>query len=598
MLQKEADPSRISDERLDVLEQVAIAARTTLETALLLDPLIVPHIPTLYDTMQRFCSDSDHKEEDTSRCREHRQHRWKILLQNTRPDPPILTSAAHKTTVRELAYLALVNYSDLLQICRLDGSGGSVAKTTQKTLLDRGVVTKIQTLHDKERCCWKGESQQDTQRLAVTALCDASNLDVSDPVMWLKMACASRQLEIILQPSMMGLIKQRRFQRYALEQGSLALPDSMPPNRAVQRALRELLEEPEPQSYENAVHISNDPVELILDLPRYSWSVLGRMLLRVCREGTDFHQVQHKHHHSHPVAPSIRSDRWPSLFGSPRIQINLSPTLVLPIPVLGRICLFLDGASIRRFESTCRALSVSIMSARAVMEDDKQREIRSRRDLLTDSRLQGMGEGIGTDNVPAGSRAVIKKKSQEAKVKDQEHTISSREHSRSSQRLRSQQITTGKKMERFGKRQSFEYCFLAATSGCSADEHKAALEDAKTDESILRLLPGKHKLLKGQTQQSAASVTGRRRESQAPMVDTSLSSFVEQWSGRNSGPMDLVYKYLVHVATNVEDVFASDPSGTVALTSCILSCKCCNVFLVELLLAFTDAICAQVLMLC
>jgi hypothetical protein len=128
-------------------------------------------------------------------------------------------------------------------------------------------------------------------------------------------------------------------------------------------------------------------------------------------------------------------------------------------------------------------------------------------------------------------------------------------------------------MERFGKRQSFEYCFLAATSGCSADEHKAALEAAKTEERIRRLLPRKEKVLKGQIQQSVASVIGKRRELQAPAADSSLSSFVEQWSGRNSGPMDLVQKYLVHVATNVEDVFASDASGTVALTSCILSCK-------------------------
>ena len=97
--------------------------------------------------------------------------------------------------------------------------------------------------------------------------------------------------------------------------------------------------------------------------------------------------------------------------------------------------------------------------------------------------------------------------------------------------------------------------------------------NTKTEESIRRLLPTKEKLPKGQIQQSVASVTGKRRDLQARAVDSSLSSFVEQWSGRNSGPMDLVQKYLVHVATNVEDVFASDASGTVALTSCILSCK-------------------------
>jgi hypothetical protein len=102
------------------------------------------------------------------------------------------------------------------------------------------------------------------------------------------------------------------------------------------------------------------------------------------------------------------------------------------------------------------------------------------------------------------------------------------------------------------------------------------MEGTKSDESVLRLLPGMQ--ARFAQQQSAVILNGKRRETQAPIPDSSLASFVEKWSGRNSGPMDLVTTYLVHVAMNVEEVFASDPSGTVALTSCILSCKC-SVFL-------------------
>ena len=561
MLQK--DSSKITDESLAMLERVATAARSTLERAILLDPLVLPHVETLQGTMQDFGERSD--EEPSSL-------RWQFV-QERRPVPPVLSSAAHKTTIRELAYLALVNYADLLQSCCVCNRSSTI-DTSKKSLLDRGVVAKLKTLQDRNHCCWKGESEEDTHRLAVTALCDASKLDGSDPTLWLKLACTSRALETIvqaIQPSTIGRSKHRRLQRYALEQGSQALPPHMPPNRTIQRALQELQDEPEPEFYES-IPQSTDPIKLVLDLPRYSWSVLGRMLLRASRDGADY-QVEHKRH----------SDQYGSRprktiqFGSPMIEMNLSPMLVLPTRVLGMICLYLDNGSIWRFEATCRALSVAIMSARAVMEDEKtaMRESLGQEGPTGAVGGEALESSIGASNETTSAAREKKGDSRKAKADDK----ASKEHQRSSQRLRSQQITSGKKAERSGKRQSFEYCFLAATAGTTIEEHKEAVKEARQDDKIRRLLPASDLARAGskrrvfRRQGSTDALSSKRREAKEPIGDSSLAAFVQRWSDNNSGPMDLMMRYLVHVAMHTEDVFTSDPGGTVVLTSCILSCK-------------------------
>lgn len=528
MLQKE--PSTTSHEALATMERVATAARSTLEKAILLDPLVVPHIPTLYGTMRKLHD-----------CHEDR---WKEV-EELRPIPPVLSSVAHKTTIRELAYLALVNYSDLLQSCCPD----RFTQRNTEFLLDRGVVEKLPSL--KEHSCWKDEAQEDTLRLAVTALCDASHLDGSDPTLWLKLACASRRLETLLELSTVEHSKHRRLQRYALERGSSVLPPHLPPNRAIQRALNELMAEPEPTVYESHP-ISNEPIKIVLDLPRYSWSMLGRMLLRAAREGADYH-VDHKH----------RPNNKQIQFGSPMIELNLSPMLVLPTPVLGRVCLFLDNGSIWRFEATCRALSVAIMSARAAMEETT---IHSK---IAEIPIPSPGKAVKDKKEVQG----VEKKTEARKAPSNDNAA--KENHRSSQRLRSQQITSGKKAERLGKRQSFDYCFIAATTGTTIEEFKGIIQDTNGDDSVRHLLPGFDSMRSSANRRyyGGADPSSKRREAQDPIGESSLAAFVETWSKKNSGPMDLMMQYLKHVAMNAEDVFASDPGGTVVLTSCILSCK-------------------------
>lgn len=107
------------------------------------------------------------------------------------------------------------------------------------------------------------------------------------------------------------------------------------------------------------------------------------------------------------------------------------------------------------------------------------------------------------------------------------------------------------------------------------------ITEAKADDKIRRLLPGSDtprsgskKRLYLRRQESSEALATKRREAKEPIGDSSLATFVERWSNHNSGPMDLMMRYLIHVAMNAEDVFASDPGGTVVLTSCILSCKC------------------------
>lgn len=542
MLQKE---SAVSEENVAVLERVSNAARSTL-TAILLDPLLVPHCPTLNQTMHDFA--------------ETGAPEW-TSVKEKRPAPPVLSSAAHKTTIRELAYLSLVNFSDLLLSCCIYGSDRN-----QASILDRGVVRKVKTLVDKNKCCWVGESEKDTQILVVTALCDASNIDGSDPTLWLKLACAARGLEqIVCENNNTHTIlqsKHRRLQRYALERGIQALPPNMPPNRTVLRALEELNSEPEPELYESIVVAdTEEQPKITLELPRYSWSMLGRMLIRACREGSDF-EVDSKHHGTERKRHSMQ-------FGSPAISLRLSPMLVLPAKVLGRICQFLENRSIWRFEATCKALSVSIIAARVLIEKEKSETVDNERSVEKKTYREKAEEPKGR-----------KTKETNPKTENDSSKNEKVQSHRTSKRLRSQLITSGKIADRESKRKSFDYCFLAATMSCTKAKHREDVKQFEKDGRVSKLL---------QSQDIPASSEARRtfrntssnpkdvnhKEARERLGDSSLSAFVEGRSSRqNSGPMDLLIKYLAHISINVEDVFSSEPGGTMVLASCVLSCKC------------------------
>ena len=664
---------------LQTIKKVSNLARTTFETAILLDPLMLPHAPILHQSMIEL-SNNNNPEANNNHL-----SRWNAVKER-RPAPPTISSAAHKSTLVQLAYLSLVNYSDLLQ--QSSGSTTTPMNPASKksswtptpkpvTILDRGIVPRLKsfeglaatktnddtiiigttdennnnttkdhyniattTRHQSSQLlfsCWIPEDPEDTQRLAVAALCDASNLDGTDPITWLKLACASRRLERIVAEGLQqnnGEImttversQHRRLQRRALERGSIALPKHMPPNRTVLRALEEFYRGPEIGEYHSgglsAASTRTKVCKKTMELTRYSWSVLGKMIIRACKgeESTAPWDISSSStYNNNTICNSPLS-----LFGSPTIVIKLSSMLVLPSKVLGKICQYLENTSIWKFEATCRALSVNIIAARASMEesesnhdDDKedaanlllQRQERRQKEqlrkiqhrtpqdheqsgknrktaALKDIEVDGHDKEISTIEEKANEETNANNNNSDSITSTNAPTTKApvpivRQSSRTSQRLRSKEISTGKKQDREAKRNSFDYCFLAATLSCTKKKHDELADEllkkkefdylfrGNEDKSLVSGSGGRRKGYSSQHNISNEGSNTNYMEAVERISDASLSSFVKRWSSKNSGPMELLERYLAHVALFAENVFASD-SHTMGLHSCILS---------------------------
>ena len=523
------------------MQRVADAARSTFERTILSDPLIAESLaPTWHGVVKR----------------RRRENEWSFI-QEARPIPPELTSSSHQSAVRELAYLSLVNYADLLvKACSTQVQGEGI--------LQRGVVSRVPQLS------WSEQEEEFMQRLAVAALCDASDLDGSDPTVWLKLACAARRLSVIAEES------HDRLERHALEQGVTALPSDVPPNRLIVKALEQHYKERETiTEYPEKLYTPEETPSLVLDLPRYSWSMLGRMLLRACREGSAYRP----HFFSAEETTQVP-------FGSPCIVLKLSPMLTLPLEALGTICQYLDNRSIWKFEATCKALSASILSARVSMErrgetsDVVQNEMDESPLESAADQSKACETGPTASNDPSAGPAttatgvmpdVASNRQTSASTNDSE---ASRSH-RTSKRVQSQRITSGKLAERKAKRNSVELCFLATVFGCTSNDekYKAALrEKIDWDDSIpadlrIRPLPSRDVASPSKTWSKQQRDTAG---SQARMGSASLTAFVEKWSGRNAGPLDILSRYLAHVAMNVEDVFTVDSDNAVALAPFVI----------------------------
>lgn len=532
MVLKEKSPGK---DVTRTLKRVANAARRTLEFAILIDPLILPHAPTVNQTIQELANGTI--------------DRWQPVGEK-RPLPPVLSSAAHKATIRELAYLSLVNYSDLLISCCVRESS---KLNNKQSILDRGVVTKIESLDNDGQCCWSDEAHEDIQRLALTALCDASNLDASDPILWLKIASAARGLERIVNErnnSILVTTKYRRLQRYALERGSSVLPSSVPPNRAIGRALKELSEStPEFLSYESVPIKNEEPTEILLELPRYSWSIFGRLILRACREGSEFQTL--------PKDQRVGRLRPLTQFGSPVLRLCLNPLLVLPPNLLGRICSFLDVVSAAKFESTCRGIAFSMINAKSFTEN---KAVNPEKETAVQNEKE-KGESKSDESIKDDGK-------KEAKSENREKGKQGTQSHRTSKRLRSQQITSGKIAERSSHRQSFNYCFLAATMTCTRSEFSKQVNETK---AIISNDQDHAKSSKSEKKPRTDWNKMHQQETKERLSPASISTFVERWNAYNNGPIDVLFKFLSHIALNVQDVFACDPRGPMELTSCILS---------------------------
>ena len=503
-LQAVSEKEGPNDELKAQSRRLASAARSTFEKAILLDPLIVIFCPTWTRAV----------------------HECGTFVQERRPEPAILTSASHKATVREIAYLSLLNYSDLLVAAqqRSDCDGCSI--------LDTGVVKLLPLVG------WDGDNNQ---KLALVSLCDASDLDGTDPVLWLKLACAARKLSML---SGNNSLRYKRLERHALEMGETALPSTLPPNRSIVRALREHHSLPDVYN-DNVVANLELPIKLVLDIPRYSWSILGRMLVRASREGAN---------------PDSRE-----AFGSPRVELHLSPMLLLPHRSLGLVCKYLRSEDVWRFEATCRGLSASILSARAMME---RTEV-SQNDAI-DHHLDALGSTPQSSSVHLSehSSSDHNRKKQIPEWRNRDEPA----RARSSKRVLSQLITSGKRADRESKRGSVKYCLLASILSCTSEDEmyrNVARNNVDWDSSTNFDKGATHDLSKEGFESSLAQSEGTSLDSR--LGDSSLKAFLDKWSAKNSGPMDVLQRYVAHVALNVVEIFQSD-QDSLALSGLIVDC--------------------------
>eukprot|EP00529_Nitzschia_sp_RCC80_P002239 CAMPEP_0113477134 /NCGR_PEP_ID=MMETSP0014_2-20120614/20044_1 /TAXON_ID=2857 /ORGANISM="Nitzschia sp." /LENGTH=1982 /DNA_ID=CAMNT_0000370205 /DNA_START=75 /DNA_END=6023 /DNA_ORIENTATION=- /assembly_acc=CAM_ASM_000159 len=291
------------------------------------------------------------------------------------------------------------------------------------------------------------------------------------------------------------------------------------------------------------------------------------------RRGTGFHQQQQ------------------DLFGSPTIVIRMSPMISLPTQVIGNICGYLNDASIRGFEATCRSLSASIFASRdataqssgqqqgqyASSPDDpkEENEQSEANPNISDSQQRtevGMNENEEKNEEPVTTEndSSVKRPKRKLRVEGQ----------RSSKRVRSNEEKSGKKQERAKNRNSFEYCFTAATSGCTVQGDQSAVKHLMDGPTYNQLFDGTH--LWNAASHGSLSLkknviggkwTASELEACERISDSSLSNFIIQWSSRNSGPIDMLEKLVRHVALNVEDVFGTTESNSKAgLVSCLLQC--------------------------
>jgi hypothetical protein len=222
------------------------------------------------------------------------------------------------------------------------------------------------------------------------------------------------------------------------------LQNGVTPNRAISRGFQQFeLDTFDPSMYENEPSLKpTDTADMIIDLPRCSWSTLGRSLLRACREG-----VTSNKHDGWAIQNSWKSSgRKGNDFASPSIQVKISPLLAIPRYVLAKSCEFL-GPDTMRLESTCRSLSVDIISARALIEKD--------RNVRMKLMEQEMGYMLKETDM------IVPRDEDGSSKADVAKQIAKFAY-RSSQRVRSQLITSGKQAERNAKRNSVEYCLVSS----------------------------------------------------------------------------------------------------------------------------------------
>ena len=266
-------------------------------------------------------------------------------------------------------------------------------------------------------------------------------------------------------------------------------------------------------------------------------------------------------------------------FGSPLVDIRLAPLLAVPALVLGEICEFLEVPDVNRLACTCRTMPSELASARA-------KRIGERNQLDVAS--------LGKDDSSPVNETVEDTEKEEDIVetcttsgpKSTDNHVSPPRRGRVSKRVRSHIITTEKQAERKSKRSSVEYCLVAGTLSCTAQNpHYIKLLNVDFDSEhlpvVAECMRTPHALSRSLLESCINSadsldVSKIARSSQLGHTNqyisqTSLSEFIRKWSRHNSGPKDLLQEFLLHVSLNAKHVF--DGAVAESLSSCFIDCK-------------------------
>jgi hypothetical protein len=498
------------------LRFVGQSVRAAFQDALLLDPLMEPLAPR-WSALVRAAATTT-----TSKTIRRRA-------------PTRLTAAAHRLTVQRLTYLSLVNYADILMAGRIWNA------TTTGHLLDRGVVPPLQFLATSDStCCWhENETPEMTSRLAAAALWDASTLDGSDSTMWLKLACACRRLGREVQNQQQpALLQYRRLEKHALEHGLLATPTGQP-NRLIQRALQEWRQEESMlESYDAIPAPLSDPSRSshpdTLLVSEYSWWSVGQSILAHCRLNGD-------------LRPLI-------------VRMSL---LALPRSSLLFVCDYLDADSVQALRSTCQALSELIPNRSSEVVSTQDHVANEMPSTAEDGpALAAMTEAI--DQLPAAPDPPEEPAVADESAPRRKRRLDNVAASRASKRVRSQAITSGKRVEREAKRLSLRYNFWGAVWGevpeWDSDPAEAAPEQPQSsDDAPDQIEPASPR---------ASAAAAHVHETDG---DVSLWCFLHDYFTRPVRPQHFLCSYLARVSMEaVQDV---EPRDADQLTLCWLECK-------------------------
>ena len=539
--------------------KVARTARRTMERSILIDPMVLSHAPNLAVMWEQWS-----KSENGPRAT-----LWSWLPEVVRgQSPPVLTSASHRSTIRKLSYLSLINYADLL----LSGSSRRGCRTT--TILDRGATNPLFACREDEVfSCWlldesserssDAEPEEDTARLALASYTDAVHLDGSDPTIWFKLAAAARQLDNLVTRAG-GPRRYRRLERHALESAQICwIVDYRPPSRMIVQAWTEWqsLDGPDcdiPSEFAAAPGI-NEQDNLRLSLPRYSWAVVGRNLARACREGTNFHRY-----------PDLNLRFQLKASGKvnvhPIVHMHISPLLTLPSPVLGELVQYLDDMTRVHLQCTCRALSVAVLAPRIRANCNTNEARDSGLPELPDTNNSGKtNDSGGKDRDRPDNRTPEEPGEQHAVSKEEKAA----QGSRVSKRLQSRVETSGKRAERSSRRGSIGFCLLGATLGvrCFNSESAGALSKESLKSISPQLRPDRHQ---GTVRTGVQDMEeADRMEAQERTGSASLTAFVESVSNKST-PFSALFRFLSHVSIYIDDVYSCESHGSLVLSACVM----------------------------